>query len=232
MNNAATLNAFQLKMIAILAMLTDHVGAVFFPHILAFRIIGRLTVPIMAFFIAEGFLKTRSVKKYGLRLLAFALISMPPYYLVFGDSPFNILFDLLLGLMVLHFSQGLNKEYQKWGVVVAAACIALLLQTDGRLGVSTQVYLFYRFRHDKRLLTSSMVILYLCVPIIQVLYGILTGQAFLISEVSLWLRPLSLLALILIFQYNGERGKSLKYWFYAFYPGHLILIYVLMRLLW
>ncbi len=231
MNNSASLDAFQLKLVAISAMLMDHVGAVFFPHILVFRMVGRLAAPIFAFFIAEGYLKTRSVKRYGGRLLFFALISMIPYSLVFENSPFNILFDLFLGLMVIHYSQKLNKEYQKWGLVIAAACIAILLQTDGRMGISTLVYLFYRFREDRPSLIKGMAILYLGVPMVYTLYDLAAEPGFLSNHLLTWLMPLSLLALLLIFQYNGERGKSLKYWFYTFYPGHLILIYALTYLL-
>lgn len=231
MNNSASLDAFQLKLIAISAMLIDHVGAVFFPHILAFRMVGRLAAPIFAFFIAEGYLKTRSVKKYGVRLMFFALISMLPYSLVFENSPFNILFDLFLGLMVIYYSQKLGKEYQKWGLVIAAACIAILLQTDGRMGISTLVYLFYRFREDRSSLIKGMAILYLGIPMVYTLYDLAAGQGFLSNHLLIWLMPLSLLALLLIFQYNGERGKSLKFWFYTFYPGHLVLIYTLTYLL-
>ncbi len=231
MSNSDSLDAFQLKLVAISAMLMDHVGAVFFPHILVFRMVGRLAAPIFAFFIAEGYLKTRSVKRYGVRLLFFALISMIPYSLVFENSPFNILFDLFLGLMVIHFSQKLNKEYQKWGLVIAAACIAILLQTDGRMGISTLVYLFYRFREDRPSLIKGMAILYLVIPMVYTLYDLAAGSGFLSNHLLIWLMPLSLLAILLIFQYNGERGKSLKYWFYTFYPGHLILIYALTYLL-
>lgn len=224
-------NAFQLKMIAIIAMLMDHVGAIFFPHILAFRVIGRLSAPIMAFFIAEGYLKTHNVKKYMLRLFFFALICMTPYALVFAHSPFNILFDLLLGLMVIHFSMSFKEDYQKWGLVLLAACIAFLLQTDGMLGISTLVYLFYFYRQEKKSMLCAMSILYLGVPVMLMLYGIASGQIAMFSQRTFWLRSLSLLSLPFIFGYNGERGRSMKYFFYAFYPGHLILIYVLMKLL-
>lgn len=224
-------NAFQLKMIAIIAMLVDHVGAVFFPHILVFRVIGRLTAPIMAFFIAEGYTKTHNVRKYELRLFIFAIISMLPYYLVFGHSPFNILFDLFLGLLVIAFSQRLDKDYQKWCIVLMAAIIAICLQTDGRFGISTLVYLFFYFRGDKKSMGWAAAIMYLGSTVVYALYAITTGEVSLLSQTAIWLRPLSLLALPFLFRYNGERGRSLKYFFYSFYPVHLIIICILMRLL-
>lgn len=223
-----TLNAFQLKMIAILAMVMDHVGLVFFPSFLPFRVVGRLTAPIMAFFIAEGYTKTRNIMRYMLRLFVFALISMLPYVYVFGQSPFNILFDLLLGLVVIHFSQSLHKEYQKWALVAVAAILAFILQSDGRLGISTLVYLFYRFREDRRKIILSMSLLYFGVLVASAITSIAVGQMAVLGQGSFWLRPLSLLSLLLLFRYHGERGPSLKYFFYAFYPLHLLIIYAVM----
>lgn len=74
--NKLSLDSFTLKIIAITAMVIDHVGLLFFPTIAIFRIIGRLTIPIMAYLITEGYKKTRSIKKYMFRLFIFALISM------------------------------------------------------------------------------------------------------------------------------------------------------------
>ena len=77
------LNRTQLKYIAALAMLIDHIGAFFIPVTTPIgalcRIIGRLTAPIMCFFLAEGYEHTRSKLKYGIRLLIFALVSQPFY---------------------------------------------------------------------------------------------------------------------------------------------------------
>ena len=69
----------------------------------------------MAFFIAEGYRRTGSVKKYMIRLGVFALLSMIPYYLVFRHSYFNVLFDLLFGLMAIFVSEKLDREWKKWG---------------------------------------------------------------------------------------------------------------------
>lgn len=81
--NALSFDAYTLKMIAIVAMVIDHIAVLFFPNLIIFRIIGRLTLPIMAFFIAEGYTKTSNAKRYMIRLGLFAIISMIPYYLVY-----------------------------------------------------------------------------------------------------------------------------------------------------
>ena len=94
----------QLKIIALLSMLVDHIGCVLFPKVTAFRIIGRLAFPIFAFLIAEGMVHTSNWKKYFLRLFIFAIISEIPFdFITSGKmidwSHQNVLFTLLLGAM-------------------------------------------------------------------------------------------------------------------------------------
>ena len=103
-----SLNRTQLKFIAIVSMVIDHIawGFVDFYSPLGqiLHVCGRLTVPIMCFFIAEGFRKTKDLKRYIFRMASFAAISIIPFYLFFHeeyDYRQNIIFDLLLGLLLL-----------------------------------------------------------------------------------------------------------------------------------
>lgn len=111
--------AFQLKMTAIAAMTFDHLLWVLFPGydngnvILLLHSIGRLTAPIMCFFIAEGYYRTSNLKKYILRLLILAVISHFAYCFAFGIpfSPFEggvfnrtgIIWTLMWGIILLDF---------------------------------------------------------------------------------------------------------------------------------
>ena len=102
------LDRTQLKFIAICAMVCDHAawGFVEFMSPLGqlMHIIGRLTVPTMCFFVAEGFRHTSSIKEYIQRMALFAVVAMLPFYLFFHeiyDYRQNIIFDLLLGLLLL-----------------------------------------------------------------------------------------------------------------------------------
>ena len=96
-----TLDRTQLKLIAICAMVIDHVawGFVEFMTPLGqiMHVLGRFTIPIMCYFVAEGFRKTSSVKGYVKRMACFAAIAMIPFYLFFGELyeyRQNIIFDL------------------------------------------------------------------------------------------------------------------------------------------
>ena len=69
------MSSFVLKLIAIITMLIDHIGAVLYPEIRWLRLIGRIAFPIFAYLVAEGFYKTSDIKKYLKRLFIFALVS-------------------------------------------------------------------------------------------------------------------------------------------------------------
>lgn len=95
-----------LKLIAIVTMVTDHVGVLLFPELRILRTIGRIAFPIFAWLLVQGFLHTSSRTRYGLRFLVFALISQVPYMFLNRDMipeylHFNVMFLLLLGLILL-----------------------------------------------------------------------------------------------------------------------------------
>jgi len=104
-----------LKLLAMLTMLIDHIGYMFFPNYRIFRTIGRLAFPIFAYQLSVGYVKTSNLKKYSIRLLGFALISQIPYSffsptLDFEPLRLNIMFTLLLALGVLYvYDIGITK---------------------------------------------------------------------------------------------------------------------------
>jgi len=75
------LNRNHLKIIAVLSMLVDHIGAIFFPKIIFLRIVGRISFPIFAYFVAEGWHYTHNKARYAILLFVFALLSFVPYLL-------------------------------------------------------------------------------------------------------------------------------------------------------
>ncbi|MCT4687757.1 TraX family protein [Vallitalea sp.] len=218
------MNSTNLKIVACLTMLIDHLGAVFFPQYIYFRIIGRITFPIFAFLIAEGYLHTHNVKKYLIRLFTFALISEIPYNLAFDGkiinfgSGLNVFFTLFFGLLAVF----VYDYYKKFGLlpVLLIGIIAHLLKTDyGMLGILV-IFVFYVFRGDFYKQVLSYILLTL------VFLGIIYFEYERIN-----LQVFSTLALIFIYFYNGKKGPNIKYLFYVFYPGHLLILGLLRYIL-
>lgn len=111
------MTGFQLKLLAMIAMTLDHIGCIFFPRLPLLRMIGRLAMPILCFFIGEGLRHTRNPQKYLLRLVGFALISELPFDLAFYGrvnwASQNVYFTLALGLMALRLLQ--SSSPRRWG---------------------------------------------------------------------------------------------------------------------
>ena len=99
------INGFTLKWIAIVSMLIDHMGAILFPQYIEMRIVGRLAFPIYCFLLAEGAVHTSNIRRYEIRLLAFACLSDIPFDLAFFGGVTlehqNVFFTLLLGVLVI-----------------------------------------------------------------------------------------------------------------------------------
>lgn len=233
------INGNALKLIAIVTMFIDHIGAVVIErgvlrdsptlsltHIAALwsisfwwrldlilRLIGRVSFPIFAFLLVEGFLHTKNVKKYGIRLLVFGLLSEIPFDLAVFQTPFypgyqNVFFTLFLGLLALAGLQKWEYDESLWKstAVVALCCVtASLIKSDyGAFGV-VFVVILYMTREKPWLQTIA-------------------GGLAVIWELT------AFLAFIPIRLYDGTRGKKgLKYLFYAFYPLHFLLLYVIRR---
>jgi hypothetical protein len=136
------LNSFQLKVIAIVLMVIDHTGALFFPQVLFLRIIGRLSFPLFAFLISEGFFHTKSVKKYLLRLGVCAVAFQIPdwfstIYSKLTNNPFfgahyvlNIFATLFFGLAAI----ALFDRFKCKSLLLSwtgAAAMAVLAQVTG-----------------------------------------------------------------------------------------------------
>ncbi len=233
------LNANQLRFLALFFMLLDHMWATVISGQLWMTCVGRLAFPIFAFQISEGFLHTSNVRSYAKRLLVFALIAEIPFNLMLSGSwifPFhqNVLFTLLLGLVSIAMLDEARKEptVQKWAKTLIIVFLCLLVSTlglvdYGAMGVVT-VILFYLARGFKgaKLVQLAGMILLNCfiLPGMEIelsLFDIrfmFPGQGF------------AVLALILIWLYNGEKGRSskaLQYGAYAFYPVHALILYLI-----
>lgn len=235
------LNGNQLKLIAIIAMTIDHLADVFYPGFpaqplpVAMHLIGRLTAPIMWFFVSEGFHYTKNVKKYMLRMFIFAVISHFAYCFAFGINPiplvtgiFNqtsIMYPLFISVVVLWLQ---NKEkrmnkYLKFAIIFVLiwsafpadwSCIAVLAIVN-----------MYSKRGD---LIGQMKAMIFWVFI----YGVISF--FFVSKVY----ALALVGVLMVYpllkMYNGEKGKAdwMKWFFYIYYPLHLVIIGIMRVLMY
>jgi len=217
------INAFALKIIAAAAMLIDHVAYVFLDGNFAMRSVGRLAFPIFAFFIAEGYIYTRDVKRYAIRLFAFSLVAQVPYYLAFGDKFYqpNVIFTLFLGLVAI-YAYDKGKGALKLIVPLAAAVLAEVSGSDhGSFGVM-MVFLFYTAGNMKRKLIFAGLLIVFVAAFAVIQLNELNKYALMYL--------FYLVPLVLLYFYNdtkGPGGKFSKWFFYVFYPLHLLLIWLI-----
>lgn len=113
------LTGFQVKVVAIVAMTIDHLGAVFFPEYLWMRVIGRISMPVFCYFVAEGFMYTSNKGKYASRLLLFAFLSEIPYQMCFWErygAAGNVFWTLLLGMLSLWLFDFIYRKTGQMGM--------------------------------------------------------------------------------------------------------------------
>lgn len=229
MERSRGLDGGALKGIAAALMLTDHVGAILLPEVLALRCVGRLAFPIFAFFIAEGYAHTRNFGRYFRRLAILAVVSEIPFNLengaVFDLTRQNVLFTFCLALLTLRGLEALGRErgFGRWagcGLVLAAGFAAgELLRTDyGGWGVVT-VALLYLCRDGKY---AKLWLLLAMAAVNGLGMGSLTMPVF---GGEMPIQIFAVAALPVIWLYNGQAGpKGLRRAFYVFYPAHLLVL--------
>lgn len=228
------LNSNHLKIIAIIAMTIDHIADLLYPGMPnifisnIMHIIGRLTAPIMFFFICEGYHYTKDVKKYISRLFIFALISHFAYCFAFGINfiPFStgnifnqtsIMWTLAWAVVALHIVHGKNnlKEWQKWLLIVL---INLITFSSDFSSIAVMTILFMYDRRGN--LKSQMICMMAWLSLYALISYLFVSKTYgLIAMTAILVYPL-------LKNYNGKRGKVkwLKWFFYLYYPLHLIII--------
>ena len=218
------MNRNVLKIIAVISMLIDHIGAYIFPGAYWLRCIGRLAFPIFAFFIAEGMRYTRSRKRYVLTLLVFAIISQIPYGFLREFYYLNILFTFLIAIFAIFLIENYKKNETLYMIYLLLLGSVLLfveflnIVDYGIFGVLL-ILVFY-FVKDKKL---SLYLGAACLVLLTLKMMLFAGFT-LRSTVQF----LSILSLLLLYFYNGNKGKvNLKWLFYIFYPLHLLVILII-----
>lgn len=212
-----------LKLIAIVSMLIDHIGSVFFPEVGVLRWIGRLAFPIFCYCMTVGLLYTRDIKKYLFRLGVFALISQPCYILAFHPFDFwaqftnwNIFFTLFLSLLALYGWKG-----RKWWLFALALFVISWWNFDYSSSGIFLMLLFYLCRNHPAV-GAVFYLLFTVPPAFHVHPGDVLNLT--LGGLTLhWTFAMAFAALA-IFPRTHTNLKVPRWLFYAFYPAHLLMI--------
>lgn len=215
----------QLKMLAMVTMLIDHVGEMLLPNLLILRVIGRIPFPIFAYMIAEGCRYTKNRVRYLSMIACLGLACQAVYFIFMKTLYFGILITFSLSILSVYcidaFIKGRCLRNRICMVVILLAITffvvvmpVLFAEQGFRLdygicGVLLPVVVYYARDKTERIAGTATVLI-----IQAALFN--SGQWF------------ALLALPFLFFYNGHRGRArLKYLFYVFYPSHLVAIYLI-----
>lgn len=249
------MTSFTLKIIAVISMFIDHADKVFNTQFLLMQYtdldikttyklaeltsdIGRIALPIFAFFIAEGCRNTRNIKRYIIRLLIFGLISEIPYQLAFRQAAplefefTNVLFTLALGSISIYLYKILKENKKPFLICVIPCLICMLLaeigSTDYMWWGVLLIFISFILPTRKTQLFGMFVIL----TGLYMGYDAYSSSGFAwmdthtaIYSILKWL--FALIPLLLLWKYNGKRGHNIKWFFYWFYPVHLAVLVII-----
>lgn len=236
----AKLNGNQLKLIAIAAMTIDHLTWILCPGyrtewwILGLHLIGRLTAPIMWYFIAEGYHYTHDVKKYAARLFLLALISHFAYNFCFGipfvpfrSTVFNqtsVAWPLAWGLVLICVNN--SERWKGWQktLLILLVCLITFCADWSCIAAIAVLFLSDNRGNFKKQMTWMMV----WCAMYALVYFLFINRVYGLLQLG------TCLTIPLLRQYNGERGtwKGMKTLFYVYYPAHMFVIGILRVALW
>lgn len=256
-----TFSSDMLKITALITMLMDHIGAGIISNFIyagssfsertlsiliytyqILRLLGRISFPVFCFLLVEGFLHTHSRLKYAGNFLIFAFLSELPFdYLFFGNftlSSQNVFWTLLIGLLTLWCIESilnlkgniLLKNIALLLSIMAGMTVSVFLHTDYSWMGILLISCLYLFKRNPALqCTFSCILFFLSLTLHHLSSFSSLKEAVLYTFDTEWT---IILAFLMIFHCNGRRYiKGGKYFFYAFYPLHLILLAILLKLL-
>lgn len=243
MSNTKGLNSHAIKFIAIIAMTLDHIGWVACPGFpaevlpLIIHIFGRITCPIMCYFVAEGYYHTKNINRYTARMFIFAFIS----HFAYMFAPFNykdvksfipfahgeilnqtgVMWSLAWGLVMLRVVKSEKIKTVAAKVVLVLIISLITFPADWSCIAALCILAFGTNRGKLRIQTQWM-LFYVGI------YSV--GYFFLVDKVYAFVQMCVLLAIPFIKLYNGKRAESpivntiLKWLFYIYYPLHLVVL--------
>ncbi|MFC7679724.1 TraX family protein [Paenibacillus sp. GCM10028914] len=203
-----------MQVLAMLTMLIDHVGLIFFPEQEIWRIIGRIAFPLYVYALVQGYDRTSSRTRYMFRLGLIAVLSQIPYQMALHSTSFNVVVTLLAGIIVLRALDRINSFYMSALIVGAASLVMELLEFDyGSYGLF--LILIFRYVPADKLVMWHFTL--------NLLYVFLNG----------WILQMWSLLPSIVFAYGPviwARLESIRVrsWVWrSFYPLHLLLLAIL-----
>ena len=223
---------------AMVFMLCDHLWGTVIPGNDWLPCIGRLTMPIFAFLLVEGYFHTSNLKKYAGRMALFALISEIPFNLAIGGRFFfpihqNILWSFLISLWLIHRNERAKATGKLWRRILTGAATVALGTVLGLVtfvdyyhaGILTAlVFYFFRGRKWWNYAGQALCLWYINT---EVLGGLVYEFTLLGQNLVFHRQAFAMLALIPIWLYRGRQGhhsKAFQYFCYGFYPLHLLIL--------
>ena len=225
-----------LKIIAAISMLIDHIGVIFFPKIKILRILGRIALPIFSFMIAEGARYTRNKVRYFFTIFTLAALCQLVYFLYNGDTYMSILVTFSVSIVTIYAMQFFKEslfDNDASALKKILSCLLFLSVVTAAYYLNTVLYIDYGFLgcmlpvfasifHSPKNCDVAFVKKLDIIPVHLLMLSI--GMICLAAEsggTQIW----SLLALPFLIFYSGKRGKAnMKYFFYIFYPAHLLIL--------
>lgn len=232
MNSTTGLSNDRLKIIAVVAMVIDHIGSYLFPNAVMLRIIGRISFPIFAFMIAEGCRYTKNKKKYLFNMAVLAAVTYLLFYSVTSPKYLRVPFTFTFSIALIYAVQNFFVKWHNGNITDKIMCTAILVAAlSGTYAVCNKFVVDYS-------IYGCMIPLYISfVWIVSDMSEEKIKYSFELSLLMLAIGLLlvymqyggvqiySFLAIPLLWTYNGKRENILpKYFFYIFYPLHLAVI--------
>lgn len=222
-----------LKIIAIIAMFCDHLSYALPQRVVLLNAIGRIAFPIFAFSIAQGYIHTRSLKRYFIRLVIFAVVSQLPFMLLMkmagAGFRLNIFVTLILGLSAIMVYDKVQPRLLGIALSLIIALLGDIFYTDyGAWGVLLILFMYVLTEYknaggDASIYALSFASVFAFMVLYMYSFSLDRGLHYLGYAI----------ALIILLLYNGKPAynmrlfKSMKFVFYAFYPAHLVMLYLL-----
>ena len=211
-----------LKVVAIVAMTLDHLSTAFLADdsllYALLQNIGNWTIVIMCYFLAQGLCYTRSIRRYLERLISWALISQIPFTLLLGLQ-LNVLFTLFISLLIIYL---LDSK----GLLVSMTALALLtpvlLISDWNILAPVITIIFYYASNQNRVFSSIylipgayLVLSVILYPYLDISSRFLTALSFFTASVLISILPAGI-----------GKGRIPNRFFYAYYPLHILIIWL------